>query len=195
MLLKVHQSASSFLSLSVSVYLNMAITVLNSVDVKPSPAADPATCPSAPLSPLDRIVPNVNASLLFFLRDRTDKPSLDPTTLKSSLARALAEFPTLAGEIVPKPGQAPTLVASDRGVSFVHARSDTGIDELSQSSWAAAKIPQELFASGPFPQPGQTLLGIQLTEVSISFCLLCGSMMGDFDGRLFSAAQARCCLR
>ncbi|KAJ3146724.1 hypothetical protein HDU86_008412 [Geranomyces michiganensis] len=121
---------------------------------------------SVPLTPLDLVVPKVNAALVLFFDD-PHGVFADEQRLESSLAHTLAEFPTLAGHLVESGQTLPSLAFSNRGALFVFAAAKPVLlQEIHKAHYAPHSIPAELLPRGPFPAPGETVLAVQLTRFS-----------------------------
>ncbi|KAJ3160789.1 hypothetical protein HDU88_007841 [Geranomyces variabilis] len=88
---------------------------------------------SVPLTPLDLVVPKVNAALVLFFNDPDGVFAVEDR-LETSFAHTLAEFPTLAGHLVESNQNLPSLVFSNRGALLVFAAAMPGLLQEIQKS-------------------------------------------------------------
>ncbi|KAL0910640.1 hypothetical protein M5K25_021642 [Dendrobium thyrsiflorum] len=88
------------------------------------------------LSNIDLLIPHIDVGVFFCYRK--PPPLLSPVNnfssmvakLKSSLAKALVVFYPFAGEVVVNAAGEPELLCNNRGVEFIEAYADVGLDQL-----------------------------------------------------------------
>ncbi|KAI0497079.1 hypothetical protein KFK09_023407 [Dendrobium nobile] len=138
------------------------------------------------LSNIDLLIPHVNVGVFFCYRKPS--PLLSPVNnfssmvakLKSSLANALAVFYPFAGEVVLNAAGEPELLCNNRGVEFIEAYADVGLDQLdfydADGTVVRKLVPKKKKADGG-------VLTLQATEMK------CGGMIlgCSFDHRISDA--------
>ncbi|KAI3709039.1 hypothetical protein L2E82_38750 [Cichorium intybus] len=121
-----------------------------------------------PLSNLDLLLPPVAAGA-FFCYKKKDGIAMSPetvvNTIRTSLARVLATFYPLAGEIVQNTQGEPELLCNNSGVEFVHAQADIELKDLDFHR------PDDSVKGKLVPMISRGVFSVQVTE------LRCGSMI------------------
>ncbi|TPX69557.1 hypothetical protein SpCBS45565_g02373 [Spizellomyces sp. 'palustris'] len=150
------------------------ISVTSQATVRPSVETKPPGL-SVNLTPLDLVVPKVYAALLLLFDDPNGRFS-DQVAISSSLERALSEYPALTAELVEENGAVPRLVFNNKGATLVYAQgSEEDFQRMVNGQFAPETIHPNLFPRGPFPKPGETVLAVQITLVTIRFPQFPGS--------------------
>ncbi|KAL0910639.1 hypothetical protein M5K25_021641 [Dendrobium thyrsiflorum] len=137
------------------------------------------------LSNLDLLMPHIDVGVFFCYRK--PPPLLSPVNnfssmvakLKSSLAKALVVFYPFAGEVVVNAAGEPELLCNNRGVEFIEAYADVGLDQLNFYD-TDGTVERKLV---PKKEADGGVLTLQATEMK------CGGMIlgCSFDHRISDA--------